>query len=613
MIKKETMKKAIYLITIFLLILSSCDPMAEIYDELDAKDTGYKNTVEYTLLSTDYGTVAKYVTTNSADSTFIATKKFFNDDVKAATYIPAFLAKKFPALALGSSAMVTYNYNGELPEDLSLFTSPETYTVRKSDYVSFDGVLQATKYFSPGYAPEVYIPEILADNIASPSAGDLMLVTYDYSKGDPQVDFANVADVPLWQEKFDATLGKFTPYSIVGTQGWVWSSFSADQFAKMSGRQSSVNYDNEDWLISEDIDLTDVPNASLNFRQAVNFVSGFWNQITVLVSSDWDGTQGGISTATWNTVTFDNSLMGSSYTFVESGKKDFSSYMDKTINIAFKYISNPATSTPTWEVDRVELLVPGVPVYGLPPTTIKTFYQYNGSKWVKPDKLYYLNADDYNAMGAPGSYDSFSSSVPPQNYLPALLSVLYPIAGQDFETVLVYKYFNGTTTLTLADKYKFDNGAWKSTYNYVQPKKSQFLYSTTGWVFDPTVAFKMVSADYQMIVDWVETNKGASYIDTYGTQEWYTGAGSYYSNFDLRADKWDETVFTTKVDAVEAAIGLALLPTKYPSAVSQVSGIDVYYVVSYATYDGANGNYTMKFQCTKSAPDPEFTLVQGPY
>jgi hypothetical protein len=215
-------------------------------------------------------------------------------------------------------------------------------------------------------------------------------------------------------------------------------------------------------------------------------------------------------------------------------------------------------------------------------------------------------------MGAPGANDNFSSSIRPQDYLPALLNKLYPLAGQDFETVLVYKYYSGTV-ITLADKFKFDNGAWTSSYNYIEPKTSQFLYSKTGWVFDPTVSFKMVSADYQMIVDWVKANKGASYIDTYGTQEFYTGAGSYYSNFDLRIGKWNSSVFTTKEKAVEAAIGIALLPAKFPAAVAQVSGIDVFYIVSYATYDGVNGNYTMKFKCTKSAPNPEFTLVEGPY
>lgn len=604
------MKKSIYFITVLFLILSSCDPMTKIYDELDAKNTGYSNKVSYTLTTTDYSAIGTLATTiDPAAASFITSKKYFSNDVPASAYIPAFLAKKYPALSLGSSAMVTYNYNGALPTDLTKYTTANTYTLVSGDYQSVDNVLKIAEYFSPGYAPEVYIPGVLSKKITAPAVGDLALVTYNYSTVDPIVDYANLIYTPIWQEKFDASLGTFTAFSQVGSKVWAWSSYSPDQFAKISG----YGQDNEDWLISGPIDLTNVPNASLNFRYTAKYVNGLWDQLGVLVSSNWDGTQAGIATATWTLLSGYTHPAGTDYVFVESGKIDFSSYKNKTIHLAFKYISTVANAA-TWEVDRVELLVPGdkPPIIGLAPSTCKTFYQYTSNGWVKAENLYYLNAVDYNAMGAPGTNDNFSSSVPPQNYLPTLLDKLYPLAGQDFEAVLVYKYYSGSV-ITLASKFKFDKGAWTASYSYVEPKTSQFLFSTDGWVFDPTVSFKMASADYQIIVDWVKNNISATLIDSYGTQEWYTGAGSYYSNFDLRADKWDETVFATKEDAVKAAIGIALLPTKFPSAVTQISGIDVMYVVSYATYDGANGNYTMKFQCTKSAPNPEFTLVEGPY
>lgn len=605
------MKKVIFYLTVVLLILSSCDPLSDIYKEIDKKGTGYKNDVTYTLTAEDYATIGDLATSvNAADGTFITGKLYFNDTVPAADYIPPFLAQKFPALSFGSSAMVTYNYNGALPEDLVKYTTAGTYTVRKSDYVSLDNVLQATKYFSPRYAPEVYIPKILADNIVSPSAGDLMLVTYDYSTGDPLVDFAHTTDVPYWQETFNGSLGTFTAFSLVGSQTWYSSSYSSDQYAKISG-YSAGNKENEDWLISGPIDLTDVPDASFNFRQTAKYVNGLWDQLSVLVSTNWDGTQEGISTATWTTLNGYDLPAGSDYVFVESGKIDFSSYKDMTIYIAFKYIST-LTNAATWEVDRAELLVPGIPVIGLPPTTYKTFYEFNGNNWVKAENLYYLNNADYDAMGAPGTYNNFSSSVPPQDYLPELLKVKYPLAGQDFEVVLVYKYYAGTT-LTLADKYKFDNGSWVSTYNFIESRTSQFLFSTTGWVFDPTVSFTMIPADYQIIVDWVKINIGADKINSYGTGEYYTGADAYYPDFDLTPGKWDNAEFPTWGDAVGFAIGNVLLPAKYPAAVAQVSGIDVFYIVSFETWDGSTGRYSMKFQCTKSGPNPEFTVVEGPY
>ncbi len=609
------MKKILFSLITIILILTSCDPLAEINEEMDEMDTGYNSSIEYVLIEDDYSTIGTLaISIDPDDAAFITDNKYFNDDVPAADYIPAFLEETFPALSLGSSVLVTYNWNDELPEDLAPYTTTDAYNLEDSDYESIDGVLQATQYYSPGYAPEVYIPEVLADYIASPSIGDLILVTYDYSSVDPMVDFASIADEVIWQETFSGSLGTFTAFNLLGDQDWYASSYGDDEYAKMSGYSGGA-VDNEDWLISGGIDLTGISDASLNFRMAANYVDDVWDNLAVLVSTDWDGTEGGIATATWTTLDGYTFPSGSDWVFVESGKIDFSAYADETIYIAFKYVSTSDPSVAaTWEIDRVELLVPGdqPPVIGLTPSTVKTFFEFESSGWQKAENIYYLNAADYDAMGAPGKYDNFSSSAMPADYLPALLQTKYPLAGQDFEVVIVYKYYAGTTMI-LADKYSFDQGEWVSTYNYVQPLTSQFLYSTTGWVFDPTVIFTMESADYQLIVDWVEDNIGADKIDAYGTQEFYTGAGSYYSNFDLRTGKWDSTVFSTWQDAVKYAIGTILLPSKYPDAVAQVSGIDVYYIVTFATYDGSSGTYDIKFQCTKSGPDPEFTYIEGPY
>jgi hypothetical protein len=608
------MKKVIFYFTIVLFILSSCDPLEKVYKELDAKDTGYKNDVVLNLTAADYASISDLAkVANPADGAFIKSKMYFSDVITASKYLPPFLGKKYPALKLGSTAMVTYNYNGALPEDLVKYTNANTYTLRKSDYVSVDNVLQATKYFSPKYAPEVYIPEILADNVAAPVSGDLILVTYDYSTGDPVVDFANTADVPFWQENFETSLGTFTAYNQLGAQVWTWASYSP-LYAKMSGYASGANQDNEDWLISGPIDLTDVPTVSFNFRQTAKYVFGNWDQLGVLVSANWNGTQAGISTAAWTTLSGYTLPAGSDWIFVESGKIDFSSYKDHTIHIAFKYISSstipgPSGNSATWEIDWAKLLVPGIPVYGTAPQTYKTFYEFDGTAWVKAENLYYLNSIDYKAMGAPGKFDNFDLTMPAQNYLPALLKSKFPLAGQGSEIVAVYKYYEGTT-MTLADKYKFDNGAWVSSYNFVQPRTSQFLYSIVGWVFDPTVSFKMAAPDYQIIVDWVKINIGPDLIFYSGTQEYYTGAGSTYANFDIRANKWDETVFSTWEDAAEFAIGSVLLPARYPAAVTQVSGVNVNYNVSFVTYSGSYGNYTWKFQCTKSGPNPEFSMVK---
>jgi hypothetical protein len=121
----------------------------------------------------------------------------------------------------------------------------------------------------------------------------------------------------------------------------------------------------------------------------------------------------------------------------------------------------------------------------------------------------------------------------------------------------------------------------------------------------------MVKDDYQIIVDYVNDNIWSEYLDSFGTAESYYGAGSYHENFGIRDGDFD-TSFDTWQDAVKAAIGTAFLPNKFPEAAAQVDGVDVNYVITFATYSGSDGTYSITFKCTKSGPNPEFEYVEGP-
>ena len=601
------MKKVLYLFTLILFLVASCDPMEKIYDELDAMDTGYKNNIEYTLNEGDYAAIADLTTGDAA--AFIEDNMYFNDTYSAAEYIPPYLSELYPALSEGSSAMITYKYNDAIPDNLAWYTDLDEYELVDGDYQSADGVLQVTKYFSPGYSPEIYIPEVLNSEFPSPSSGDLVVVEYMYSDVDAEVDFAGSANLPFWEDALNADLGTFTAQDVVGANKvWYQSGFGGDDYAKMTGYDGGAT-EQEDWLVSPGIDLTGRTDIYLAFRHAANYVGGEWGLLNVLISTDYVDD---VTTATWTNLTVPNWPSGTNWTFVESGDIDLSSYADQTVYIAFKYESTTVTAA-TWEIDWVEVREPSIPVLGKDPLGYKTVYEYGGGMWKKSTGVYNVTVPDYDAMGAPGKYNNFDASTPPSDYIPTLLKTLFPLAGEETEKVVIYRYYTGITgiwTITLADKYVMTNGEWMSTYNYIDNRTSQFLYSNGTWVFDPTVIFTMKSEDYQMVVDWVEANVDASYIDSYGTQEFYTGAGSYYSNYDKRPGKWDEAVFASAEEAIAWGIGNALLPTKFPNAVAQVSGIDVFYVVTYAFYDGSNGTGTVTFQCTKSGPNPEFTLVE---
>ncbi len=126
---------------------------------------------------------------------------------------------------------------------------------------------------------------------------------------------------------------------------------------------------------------------------------------------------------------------------------------------------------------------------------------------------------------------------------------------------------------------------------------------TTTTTVDPTadVTINMGSSDYQLIVDYVNTNLTNTDGHPDNTENYY-GATSYHNNFDIRNDAYNAK-FSSADAAIEEAIGDILLPAKVESSL-----LNVDYIVSYATWDGSNsGTGSKTFHC--SATDPiAFTL-----
>lgn len=605
-------------------MMTACDPMEDINKELEEMPNYYIGKETLTLSSADYDQIAALAVkggVSKLDSTkaaFIAAHEHFNDTVSAATYIPGLLAQKYPRFNYTSSALVTYNYNGEMPEEFEKYTEALSYALIDEDYSSSDSIVDLLKYYTPTYSPLVYIPQVLDKVVAAPEDGDLILVNYDYSTVHPDIDFSKVGDSPVFEQTFEeesAGLNGYTAFSVSGDQVWEWASYGGGCL-KMTGYVNPTRYVNEDWLVSDEYDLTEISEPALYFTHALNFNSGEWGNIAVFVSTDYDGSSSPAAQGTWVELTIPGVPFTESWTFISSGRIDLQAYAGEKIYVAFRYLSSAVTAG-TWEINNIQISAPGVPVSGPAPQSYKEFYTYSSTEgWAKSTDVYCVTNADYKAMGSPGKYNNFSATDKPDAYLPNLLYDKFPLAGEGSEMAVVYNYYNAANkaTTALADNYTFKSGQWVSTYNFVEPKTDQFLVASTGnWVFDPTINHTMVSADFQLIVDWVKENKGAGYIDDFGTAEFYTGASAYRKNFDIRNGKFESADFATWEKAVEFAIGTVLLPARYPDITEQEAGIDQHVIVTFATYSGIAGTYKMKFQVTKSGPDPEFTLVEGPY
>jgi hypothetical protein len=275
-------------------------------------------------------------------------------------------------------------------------------------------------------------------------------------------------------------------------------------------------------------------------------------------------------------------------------------------------------------------------------SNITEFWAFDGSVWAKTEKeapsipedvtLYELTTGDYDSMGEasgqPGRYNNFDSNISPDDYLSTFLKVNFPYAVSGDKMLVQYKFYKGKidgvhVTVQEFKEFTFDGEMWNE-YESTVKMSGQYMMTKDGWVFDPTVMFTMTSADFQLIVDYSVATHGKT--SKYSDSEYYYGASSKYINFDLRlknrnTDDYPMPAFDGLTD--EEAIALTytrmaegvevLLGIKYPDAVAQVSGIDVFYFVTFATYEEGSiaREYTLKFQCTKSGPNPEFTYIEG--
>ncbi|MBE0650868.1 MAG: choice-of-anchor J domain-containing protein [Bacteroidales bacterium] len=605
------MNKLYKILLILIVALASCNPMENINKQMDEQAPAPKESFSYTLASGDYSTIstaALKVATDAADS---ATAKSINStnslpEGYAATYVPAILQSAYPALGLGSNAQITYNFNNGSLASLVQYTSANQYKLSAADYNSIGGDVANYGTFSPSNPPASYVPDFLKTKFADAADGTLEFVTCNYANTDP------TAAPPILDEEFNGSLGTFTAVSITGAQEWYASSYGADQFAKISGYSGGAQ-DNEDWLVSPAIDLSGTTYPCFQVDQAVKYLNGQWDQLQVMVSTDYSGD---VTTATWTPMTI-TTLPAEDFKFVTSEKVDLSKFKGKSIYLAFKYVSTTSNAA-TWEINWVK-------VYGSATTTAigtqSVFYRLQSGTWKPEPGIYALSSNDYSAMGAPGQYNNFSSSAEPDNYLPQFLAQKYPYAQLGDRMNVAYLYYSGKTYLRV-DQYTFTNTGWMN-YNPVEVKVNQFINNGSKWVFDPTVTFTMVSSDYQLIVDAVNTDPNLKqYVNKYGTGEVYYGADAHYNDFSAQISSRTDPAFDGLTESEATTLimtriqeGLAvMLQAKFPDAVAQVSGIDVKYVVTYYIYgnDGSNSKYTSTFQCTKSGPNPQFTSISGP-
>ena len=172
---------------------------------------------------------------------------------------------------------------------------------------------------------------------------------FSYSSAAIQADTATILSEP-----FATSLGKFTTQSALGAQVWAWATASGQSYAKITGFASSVNNTNDDWLISPSINLANASSALLSFTHAHRYGTDVTGLKTLKLYVTDSYISGVVDTTKWTEFTFTHTS-GTSWTFVNSGDINLSSFIGKrNVHFAFRYISDNVNSA-TWEIKNVSI------------------------------------------------------------------------------------------------------------------------------------------------------------------------------------------------------------------------------------------------------------------
>ncbi|MER2996452.1 hypothetical protein [Pontibacter populi] len=163
------MKKIFYLLSSLMLVFTACDPMEDVYEELDkAKKDDAAFAIE--LNKDDYA-----VYKSNTEYPHIATGQYLTGEEEAALVIPAMLSKRYAHLGNGATVEVNYHIQ-KFPGVTNSVSSWEAYTVTAEDYTAV-----GEKFANFNSSSDVY--RLLDHKYPTPTDKQLVVLTYDMYAG----------------------------------------------------------------------------------------------------------------------------------------------------------------------------------------------------------------------------------------------------------------------------------------------------------------------------------------------------------------------------------------------------------------------------------------------
>lgn len=627
------MKKIYLLLSLSMLFMYSCQDVNDEFDWLnDLTKPQNVKAYEYVIADADYATIASAAkgTENEDAAKFLQTAKIFSDAAPADKLVPYLLAKKYYTADVGSSAKITYQYQGPRDELVTGLTASEDnslYLLEDTDYQLVWGTPHATA-LTPAKSPEKQLPILLTnkyEDSEAVNAGAYKFIEYSYSNEEP-VAVVVEGDNIYTQDFNSIELKDKDPIAI---EGWINVDLKGDrkwQFrTRVSDGQTISQVDvgsngsnsaNENWLILP-VDLTNATNPYLTFK----IVTAYYRQsgLTIKASADFSGKESDIKNATWKDIQgFDiPETPESGYSPQQSaGFGSLVEYKGAKAYIAFVYEGDgTANKTTTYQVDDIKITEAEVgKEVESKVTKYAAYYKNSDTKgdWAPATSVQVLQTEDYQFLALNKDIITKDQAVVK---LPVYLSEKHPTLT-DGERVIVYKDSENTFR---ADRVACLGARQWEVQNFIETKVEQFMLSTIGWVFDPTFVVTMVKGkgatdDYMLVVQEVIDTKLEStptIVNSYKDTEYYYGFNANYGNITYR-DKdrvYDPSYPASASDAEKRAFceqrtleGFAIyLRKKFPDAAAEVNGVEQKARITTTLYYGpASSNtedFTYEFLC----------------
>lgn len=321
-----------------------------------------------------------------------------------------------------------------------------------------------------------------------------------YEKGN-SYSYGSYADTKhtYMNEPMDKESTRFTMKDVLLPEGstYVWNHDATNKYYKASSFVNKENHASEGWLVSDEIDLAKANNPVMSFNAAMNFLGKdkFDDHLVLKVSTNYTDN---VTTATWTDLAFDNTGLGTSWTFKLISNIDLSAFKGQKIHIAFQY-KGTTTCAPTFEFRNLKIkeakywdvcLFKETPENEISTASLSRasraagdanttgLYVYDGTAkaWkaysVKDDaaEVVVLQPEDYAQVGA-----EFIAK--PILYLPTILQNKLPFANAGQKAVVIY---NKAKETPAAVEYTYSKEGWAASKEY-KTQTSVFLLTENGY------------------------------------------------------------------------------------------------------------------------------------